>query len=288
MLRNTAVLSRLCAGLVIATTIACVDQGLPLGPAGDASGVSDATFVRLDGQRTRVTGRATLVVRNLSGPTPGGVVVQSEAGSYDAIIESNGTGVAHVSLAGSDMELDFQQATHGKSIGKVKEHDFASARDGASRTVRLTRPSADVDVAEFIRNGERTGFSTREWKNSAKGRRLHRQTTTFYSQGAPVASITLTLDDGNESEIGDGSSSIRVAGIETFADRPAFQYVEGPCASLIRSMEDALVNYEAAALAMIGCFAGPWVCGGLSITAAAMAFRLEMSINRAESCLAAY
>lgn len=270
---------------IIVAAVACADRG-PTDlqrAAPDASASQRRPAERPVSQVVR--GRAIVTVRRFGGGTIGGLVLRQDTGTYQAVVEEDGVGMATVSLPDGDVVVPFSRPIVRGASRVSSERRIRRSADGAQRSVRLTTTEGGAAVeAEFRRDGATVGRAALAWRRTEGAYELREYVSTIIAHGAPVASITVHLEDPrtvNPAAAPSPAARISIA--------PIFQVASasqgGRCDGLIYAMEDAFITYETAALALTGCLDGPWPCTAPCIAALAATVRLEVAENRAISCL---
>lgn len=277
---STTLRSALAAILGASLTVACAGDG-PTRPAG-VRPAEGAKAVANDVRAVR--GRAHLIVRRFDQRSRFGRIVQQEDGDYVAEVRGNHSSGKATFPSGTFDAAALDADRPGRGPG-MWDRSVAGA---VAHITRSENGNTAYDEIELRRAGVVKGRIAKTWARDGNAWRLEEFTSTIYGHDAPVASVTVTFDEG-ESALSSAAtvaagprSAFSVAPVDVVA------HYASACGAEEYAAKNALIALDAANAGLVGCVAGPWACIAAVIDATTAAFKYDNAIATWEACLAEY
>jgi hypothetical protein len=257
-----------------------------------------------------MSGRATTTIRMFDGRSIAGTFIGADTNTFQAAIAPAGASAARMTAGGQNIDFLLAVGDNGTPArtGTWTVDGGKRNKNGPKRTLTLVAvDGAPVSEMTFQLGGEIVSRVATEWERVRGGWLAKSRTTMLYRGGNLARSITTTFDDPQGAPI--AYSRTPIAGGPTLmlaADDPCWDDPNcepaggdpsiggggsggggtGPCDAQLQGLADAVTAYWVADAAMIGCYAGPLACAGVTLYLLYTSHQIDVWDSRVDACLA--
>jgi len=258
-----------------------------------------------------MSGRATTTIRMFDGRSIAGTFIAADTNTFQAAIVPAGASAARMTAGGKGIDFLLAVGDNGKpaQTGTWTVDGGKRNKNGPNRTLTLVAvDGAPVSEMTLRVGGEILTRVATEWARVRGGWVAKARTTMLYRGGKLARSMTTTFDDPHGARIAYSRTPIAARGptLMIAADDPCWDDpncepagedpsiggggsgggTTGPCQGEIDGLHDAVTAYWVADAAMIGCYAGPLACAGVTLYLLYTSHQIDVWDSRLNACIA--